>query len=650
MPPPLLALSAVLTFVLVLAKLPISRIPALQWEYWSWKGLSDWVGITAQDMVVALAFLAVSSLVHRCLASWPRAQARFVMLVRWVAVIVAIYAVVNISIFGALKQPLNSRVLAMMKHVGDMKSSCLMYCNWQLFVSLVLAPASVWWGSRWLEKLAGRPYFARGLIAVTTLWMVAGFVCLGSTQVDSWQRRASRSAHCEILLSLAMDAFTDGRANNVIGAFAPAHLEDFKPPAERSMEPLGAAPRNVIVFVLESTSAQYLSLYGASYDTTPNLCAEAKNSLVFDRAYAHIGYTFCSFVSIAYSVYPGLPWQYRPGGERKMPKGLGAFLAERGYRTSFFAAANPEWGGMDEMAEKAGITRVYGPRKLAPHRLSTSWGCEDGPLMDGILKWIDEDRSKPFYSIAWTDQSHHPYTVSKDTPAVDFSDDGKPVAADKNRYLNAIRQDDYQLGRLFAALRERGLDKDTLVVITGDHGEAFGSPHPVMGHGNGLFDENLRVPLMFWSPQLYAGGRRIEKPAGLIDINPTLAHLLKIKPPASWQGCSLLSPEHPGRVYMMSDRDGYQFGVVDGTHKSIFYASGGYQHLYDLASDPLEQTDISSANQPMANDLRSRISAFINYEETYIKTEAPVELAAEPVLEKALGLETQVPATVKAAN
>ncbi len=613
MSPPLLAISALLVIVLILAKVP------MVWPIGNWADLPNLLAITAEDTGLILLALGFSTFIDRRLNQRLRAQDRFRLALRCGAVIVAIYAVVNISIYGALKQPLNSRVLAMMKHVGDLSSSCAEYCDWKLFCSLALAPAFVWWGSRRLEAPAARGSFSRWFLVLSGLWLVMGLGCLGSSTPDAWQRRAGRNAHREILYSLAVDFFTDRRVN-VVGPFPEKHLEDFQPASVRPTEPLGAGPRNVIVFVLESTSAQYLSLYGASYDTTPNLCAEAGNALIFERAYAHVGYTFCSFMTLAFSVYPGLPWQYRPGGARPMPKGLGNLLEERGYRTAFFAAANPEWGGMDIMAKAAGLNRVYGPLTLSPDHQSTSWGCEDGPLVDGLLRWIDEDRSKPFYSIAWTDQTHHPYTVSDVIPTVVFAEQGKLAAADKGRYLNAIRQADYHLGRLFAALRQRGLDKDTIVIVTGDHGEAFGTTHPVMGHGNGLFDENLRVPLVFWSPTLFAGGRRVDKPCGHVDINPTLAHLFGIKPPSDWQGCSLLCADHPGRAYVMSDRDGYQFGVIDGSYKALFYATGGYEQLFDLANDPLEQSEISGAHPDIAADLRARISAYIHHEEAYLKT------------------------------
>jgi phosphoglycerol transferase MdoB-like AlkP superfamily enzyme len=507
----------------------------------------------------------------------------------------------------------------MMKDVGNISSSAAEYLNAKLIAAALAAPLFVVLATRALRRRNFPRSVARGLALGSVLWILCGGAYLWSTDPDAWQRRAGRNPHREFIGSYLFDYLTDQKAG-IISNFQTEHMDDFIPASDRPMPPVATAPKNIILFTLESTSAQYLSVYGANHDTTPNLVAETKHSLLFERAYAHVGYTFCSFMSLVYSVYPGLPWKYQPGFDRPMHKALVGSLKERNYRSAFFSAAFPTWGGMDYMAKKAGFQKVFAPRDLAPDEKITSWGCEDAPMMDGLLNWISEDASRPFFALAWTNQTHHPYTVADEPPAIVFEENGKPVTPDKNRYLNAIRQSDHQLGRLFQFLREKNLDQNTLVIITGDHGEAFGTPHPTMGHGSALFDENLRVPMIFWGPGFYAGQRET-KPIGHVDINPTLAQMLGTPIPKAWQGCSILSPNHPGRVYMIADRDGFQFGVMDNSLKSIFYATAGYEQMFDLKSDPLEQKNLAYKEKDKASELRSRISAFIKYEEAYLKNE-----------------------------
>jgi hypothetical protein len=611
--PPVTAIFTALAVILVLAKIPIA-IP-----YENFEGIPSLIAITTEDIFWTVSLCGLFAYLNRRLTKNDRWQRRLILSLEVIAVIAAVYAVANVGVNAALKQPLNSRVLAMMKDVGNISSSATEYINAKLIAAAIAAPLFVVAANRFLRRRRFPRATARGLAFGSVIWILWGGAYLWSTDPDAWQRRAGRNPHREFIGSYLFDYLTDQKAG-IIKDFRQEHMDDFVPASDRAMPLIPKAPKNIILFTLESTSAQYLSLYGSPHDTTPNLVAELPNSLVFDRAYAHVGYTFCSFMSLVYSVYPGLPWKYQPGFDRPMHKALVGSLKDRQYRSAFFSAAFPTWGGMDYMAKKAGFQKVFAPRDLAPEDKITSWGCEDAPMMDGLLKWIAEDASRPFFALAWTNQTHHPYTVADAPPATVFEENGKPLSADKNRYLNAIRQSDHQLGRLFRFLREKGLDRETLVIITGDHGEAFGSPHPTMGHGSALFDENLRVPLIFWAPGFYTGTRN-PKPVGHVDINPTLAQMLAVPIPKAWQGCSILSPDHPGRVYMIADRDGFQFGVMDNSLKSIFYATAGYEQMFDLTSDPLEQKNLAYKEKDKAGELRSRISAFIKYEEAYLKNE-----------------------------
>jgi len=108
--------------------------------------------------------------------------------------------------------------------------------------------------------------------------------------------------------------------------------------------------------------------------------------------------------------------------------------------------------------------------------LASSWGCQDRYLVDATLRFADERPGEPFFVMAWSSGSHHPYEPDPSAPFVDFFE-GRPLPIDDydlGRYLNTLLEADRQLGRLLEGLRARGLADDTLVVVTGDHGEAFG--------------------------------------------------------------------------------------------------------------------------------------------------------------------------------
>lgn len=576
--------------------------------------------ITTSDLVFATAYGLVSwglLRLSRNSVRWRR--------VSWIAIIVCgalfgFYAVANAGIVKALGFPLNARMFGLVKRFTDLRSSIVAHTNLLLVLGMVAAVLAYVALGRWGSQLRINRLWRAVLLLVGAAWVASGSTLRGQYEPGSWARNIGRNPHWEMLGSLV--SLANSQRLEVVGPFPAEYARDFAPAIDFERPALpqySPPPKNVIFVVLESVSAQYMSVYEAKYDTTPNLAAELKNSLVVDRCYANAGYTYRSVVPIMYGVHPGLPWGWLPNEHMRMPLGMAGMLKPRGYRTALFAAGNPEWGGMDWISQAAGGDEVFGPFQLEGPQAS-SWGTEDGVAINGLLKWIDAKPGQPFYAIVWTDQTHDPYTLEKGNTVRQFVDPKSMRRGDWfNRYLTALHQVDRHLGRMFAELRKRGIADDTLVVITGDHGEAFGWPHESTGHGGTLFDEAMRVPLIFWNPRLFAGGQRLEKTGSHVDINPTMAHLMNVEPHPQWQGASLFSPQHPGRAYMAIDLSGFVFGVCDGRWKYMLHATQGFEQMYDLASDPLELREISSQHSERVKEFRQRISAFVKSEEDYLK-------------------------------
>lgn len=542
----------------------------------------------------------------------------------WVGVtsfgaVAGVYAVASVGVMTTLGFPLNARMFGLVSRFTDLRSSIWAHCHWSLLLGMVGAVLAYVALGRWGRRHHLGRTSRLVVILLGTAWVVFGSTLRAQSESGSWERRTGRNPHWEMLGSLVWAA---SNRLDVVGEFPAEYASDFAMAADFERPALpqySPPPKNVIFVVLESVSAQYMSLYGSQFDTTPRLIAESKHALVVDRFYANAGYTNRSVVPIMYGVHPGLPWGWLPDGVVNMPVGMSGVLKQRGYRTALFAAGNPEWGGMGWIAQAAGMEQAVGPAELGGAKAS-SWGTEDGVMIDGLLRWIDEKPGQPFFVMAWTDQTHDPYTLEKGTRATQFVDP-KIVRHGGwiNDYLSALRQVDRHLGRLFDELRRRGLADDTLVVITGDHGEAFGWAHEAYSHGGDLYDECMRVPLMLWNPRLFAGGKRWEKTGGHVDINPTIAHLMNVDPHPRWQGASLFSPQHPGRAYMSVDLSGFVFGVSDGRWKYILHATDGFDRLFDLKNDPAELRDVSRQNPAQVREFRCRISAFVKEEEGYLQ-------------------------------
>ena len=257
--PPVTAIFTALAVVLVLAKIPIA-IP-----YENFEGIPSLVAITTEDIFWIVALCGLFAYLNRKLSADAGKQRRLLIALELVAAIAAIYAVANIGVNAALKQPLNSRVLAMMKDVGNISSSASEYINAKLVSAAIAAPLFVIFANRALRKRNFPRAVARGLALGSVLWILWGGAYLWSTDPDAWQRRAGRNPHREFIGSYLFDYLTDQKSG-IIRDFREDHMSDFVPASDRPMPAIGKTPRNIIIFTLESTSAQYLSIYGAPHD------------------------------------------------------------------------------------------------------------------------------------------------------------------------------------------------------------------------------------------------------------------------------------------------------------------------------------------------------------------------------------------------
>ncbi|MEM7350429.1 MAG: sulfatase/phosphatase domain-containing protein, partial [Acidobacteriota bacterium] len=165
-------------------------------------------------------------------------------------------------------------------------------------------------------------------------------------------------------------------------------------------------------------------------------------------------------------------------------------------------------------------------------------------------------------------------------------------------------------------LRQLGLYDDAVIIFVADHGEEL-HDHGSWSHGSTLFQEQLRVPLIVRLPGGAHSGTRVQALAQHIDLAPTLAEVLGLTPEESFQGKSLLSlignEDLPARRgYAHLDLDGTQAtSLVEGHYKLICgNPFGGACRVYDLATDPDEQTDLSDRRPVLAAYLRAQLRAF----------------------------------------
>jgi arylsulfatase A-like enzyme len=536
------------------------------------------------------------------------------------------FAIVNLEVFAYLRAPLTRTHLMLADSAGTVASSIGSFLTPLVAAGLLGFPA--------LYAALALPRLSAPLprAAPHAALFAAAFVAWGAHGYESeYGRREdykmARSPHATFLLSWFDDALP---ARSILAAAAvdPTDLADFAPSGERAAAPAsrpwspppGARrPRNVVLLVLESTGARYLSLHGSRYDTTPSLVREARHALVFDAAYAHVGRSSSSLVALFLSAIPPISARDTTAEFPGFPgTSVAARLGREGMRTSYLSAGDLRWAGMRAFAERRGFARVEDAGSLGSPMLS-SWSIEDRVAIDAALGEIDAARAegRPFLVVCWTEQAHHPYEPTPGVPLADFFSGG-PLPRDDwdlGRYLNVVRETDRHVGRLFEGLRARGIAEETLVVVTGDHGEGFGDPHETWGHGGGVYEQDVRVPLMLWCPGLFTGAGRTGAVAGLVDVAPTIADVLGLAPAPDWQGRSLLSRERPERAYFFSARDERLLGVREGSWKYVLDATRGEERLHDLERDPEERADLSAREPARTERLRRRVAAWVAADE-----------------------------------
>jgi arylsulfatase A-like enzyme len=205
--------------------------------------------------------------------------------------------------------------------------------------------------------------------------------------------------------------------------------------------------------------------------------------------------------------------------------------------------------------------------------------------------------------------------VDASVARVDFDEADRQHLIDL--YDAGIRQMDAELGRLLLFLRTEGLLDECLLILTSDHGEEF-LDHGGVLHNRTQYQEMLHVPLILRGPGLPAG-QRIETPVSLVDVAPTVLGVLGEAPPTALDGVDLSplwrSGEEAGEgtryrdrvLFAEADFNRVSTNVIQavrrGRYKLLRNRLTGGVELYDLRTDPGEQTDVSDRHPEVVDEL-----------------------------------------------
>ena len=398
---------------------------------------------------------------------------------------------------------------------------------------------------------------------------------------------------------------------------------EFEPPA-RSLAPAVFASKStvkhIIVFVLESTPAEYLGAYNSRYRVTPNLDRWSAHAAVFENVYAHAPATNKSLFSLLCSLYPWISYKSETEESDIPVPSIASYLGQHGYSTGFFSSSDLSFQSAGNFIRSHGFdySQDYKQRKMArtifrDERWPFLNGSDDISTAESLTSWFEDHQvaGKQVFAMLWTNMTHYPYFTERVT-----SDFG-PEENRFNLYLNALHYSDRAFGTLMKRLEECKLLDETLVVVVGDHGEAFGQ-HNQLTHAGNIYEENCHVPLLLINPRLFAAQRRATL-GGLIDVAPTIVQILGYQPMKGWQGQSLFDGGRRSRTYFFSPWSDYLFGLREGNRKFIYNASKNSYEAYDLSADPAEEANLVTAGDPKLKEDVGRLAAWVQHQDRLFK-------------------------------
>jgi glucan phosphoethanolaminetransferase (alkaline phosphatase superfamily) len=529
--------------------------------------LSPWMPVAFlwQDVLCVLVFAAIDWALRRPRVAWC------------VYGVMVLYVAINVPIACTLSTPLTWPILRAARgtladsiayHVtlaNILRVLCVLLVGTAL--PMIIGRFERRWPARWLATAA-----VIGLVLATAGPFASAHVATGGLHRNVFAALIATA----LPRVAALDREGDWRASP-LGNLSSEDLTRFRS---------RASGRNVVMIHLESAGARYLKPYGASEDPMPNLTQLSEKALIFENAYSAYPETIKSFFSAHCATFPALDTEPQMYARVRTPA-LAELLAEAGYRSGLFHSGRFGYLGMDAVICDRGFDTLEDAGDIGGDHES-SFGIDEESTVRRMLAWIDEvPRGQPFFVTYLPIAGHHPYATPHSGPF--------PMADEIDRYRNALHYADEALNQLLRGLQARSHYENTLFIIFGDHGEAFGQHEGNYGHTQFIYEENVRVPYLIVAPGLIDEPIRVQRVASLADTAPTVLDLLGLPARSAYQGHSLLEARSQMALFC-TDYSLAFVGLRDGRWKAIHELDSGQTKFFDLEEDPEERFDVSAGN------------------------------------------------------
>jgi arylsulfatase A-like enzyme len=389
-----------------------------------------------------------------------------------------------------------------------------------------------------------------------------------------------------------------------------------------------AGSPNIILITIDALRPDHLSVYGYPYQTSPHIDDFAEKSVLFENAYCTTPKTSASLASMMTGLHPFFH-RTRPIRDtlEKEFVTLAEALKMRGYSTTAIVD-NPN------LSKNFNFNQGF-DRYLQVWDKTTEKEESTPYITRQILEFLSRDEKSPFFLWAHYIEPHYPFLppqrfIEERPQGRAFREIEPKIIAGAQRYVTpdltegyflarydgAVKYMDSEIEKILDLVYKKGYQKNSVIILTADHGEELGEHNYFYNHGPLTFGSSTRVPLIMSVPG--EKSRRIKSPVSLMDLYPTLLDWAGLVPPYEIQGQSLF--ERPGDRFLFIEGSSASYSVVYKkyqlvrTEKKLARELGLEELcLFDFFNDPTEKDNFASRRKSLV-DLMTR-----SYQEFYDK-------------------------------
>lgn len=382
-------------------------------------------------------------------------------------------------------------------------------------------------------------------------------------------------------------------------------------PSRSTLLPGGQKAPNLVLIILESFTAKYLTVHGGNPEIAPEFDRLMREGRYYERFMASGGRS----ANGIFCMMAGLPDRanrtiLRSNESSNRMGGLAKLLGMKGYHSLFVHGGDLRFDSMDRMLPHLGFNEAYGWREMESEGLvsdssigRSAWGYQDGDSFRVLENRLDalhaQDPERPLFASIFTLNTHHPFLI----PDQSFAHFDASVG-DQRDFLNSYRYTDRMLGEFMRAMREKPYYKDTIFILTADH-----------AHHRGLnYLEDRHIPLLMYAPGKIAP-ERIPELASQLDILPTMLGLAGGDVAYAAMGRDLLAGWNPrpeqSRPFAYY-AGGSNTGVIGWVEDELLLMQwiGTPHFIVMTARHPADQTNLYEQNQAQGDAMLAKSRHF----------------------------------------